>query len=58
MKSGSVGLGENTGRLANEVSSVLSPGDVTRVLLVSDSNEVSIDGDTTISLLNITFEAT
>ena len=58
VKSSSVGLGENTGRLANEVSSVLSPGDVTRVLLVSDSNEVSIDGDTTISLLNITFEAT
>lgn len=58
MESGSVGLGEDTGGLADEVSTVLSPWDVGGAHLVGDSNEVSINGDTTFSGLDITLEAT
>jgi len=57
VESSGIGLGEDTGGFADEISSVLAPGDVAGVLLVGDSNEVSVNGDTTLGGLHIALKA-
>jgi hypothetical protein len=50
-------VGENTGGLADVVSAGLAPCDTGGILLASDSNEVSVDLDTTFNLLDGAIES-